>query len=551
MNGIGKSTFLDLVDFCLLASLQKTHNPRLYAAKEITDDYFIVLNFRVGGKVYTIKRSTANPKFVAFGELGFTQGMNADEARELLAELIFSRPENYQGLLEAKWFRPLISFYLKVQKFKKGLFADPFKYLAEAKDLDLNVYHLYLLGLDNNLAIKNAELYTELKSLKPAIKKLQHFVSKRLKLKDSGMVASEINKIVAKIKRLENTIDSFRLAEQYKDVENEANELTGKIKELLLQNVTDNKLLADYISTYEQDEKISPQRVAKIYNEISEELAYAVKKSLNEAVIFRQRINISRKKFLSDEIQRLTQSLQVNEKQIRELEERRAKLFTFLSNKNALKDLTESYYILNEQKQHLAEIQANTKLLEQLNQDLALLEVQVSNIKAAYFAFVRENKRTIDDLTMLFYEVLQALYSEENNTAGFSITPDQTKEKVLDIVVTLPDMFGKGKNHGRALLYDLTVAIHNIRTTYNFPRFLVHDGIFDGMDKAHFIATLEFVDRQVENGLEFQYIVTVNEEGSLEDNFGKKELVDPRVVEDEAILVLSPSRKLFGTDFAA
>jgi len=47
------------------------------------------------------------------------------------------------------------------------------------------------------------------------------------------------------------------------------------------------------------------------------------------------------------------------------------------------------------------------------------------------------------------------------------------------------------------------------------PRFLVHDGIFDSLDKSHLIKTYEFIQKKIQEGFEFQYIAIINEGGIL------------------------------------
>ncbi|HLP61147.1 MAG TPA: hypothetical protein VK186_20060 [Candidatus Deferrimicrobium sp.] len=56
----------------------------------------------------------------------------------------------------------------------------------------------------------------------------------------------------------------------------------------------------------------------------------------------------------------------------------------------------------------------------------------------------------------------------------------------------------------------------------------------------------QFLEEQKLQGKEFQYIMTYNEEGTLTDNFGKADLVTTKKIEAEAILVLTPERKLLG-----
>ncbi|MBK7698381.1 MAG: DUF2326 domain-containing protein [Saprospiraceae bacterium] len=92
------------------------------------------------------------------------------------------------------------------------------------------------------------------------------------------------------------------------------------------------------------------------------------------------------------------------------------------------------------------------------------------------------------------------------------------KQKLIDINISFPDMFGKGKNQGRTLVYDIAVLIHNLKQE-NFPKFLIHDGIFDGMDKSQFIGACEFI-MEMSKTNKIQYITTVNEEGTLSEKFG-------------------------------
>ena len=78
------------------------------------------------------------------------------------------------------------------------------------------------------------------------------------------------------------------------------------------------------------------------------------------------------------------------------------------------------------------------------------------------------------------------------------------------------------------------------------PRFLVHDGVFDGMDRSHFVNLYKFLQEDAK-AAKFQYIFTLNEEGELNSAFGggAEEVSVSRLV-DEAILVLTPKKTLLG-----
>jgi uncharacterized protein YydD (DUF2326 family) len=68
---------------------------------------------------------------------------------------------------------------------------------------------------------------------------------------------------------------------------------------------------------------------------------------------------------------------------------------------------------------------------------------------------------------------------------------------------------------------------------------MIHDGLFDSMDKAHFI------ENTLSQGIKFQYIITLNEEGTLNENFGEFEKINTDKIEAEAIAVLTPVNKFW------
>lgn len=114
----------------------------------------------------------------------------------------------------------------------------------------------------------------------------------------------------------------------------------------------------------------------------------------------------------------------------------------------------------------------------------------------------------------------------------------------------MPAMRSEGKNQGRTLIYDLAVLLDAVEKESNCPGFLVHDGIFDSMDKAHFVAIVNLLNSMNRSGRKFQYILPINEEGTLNEKFGNVDEVTPGKIEQEAIIVLTPGKKLLGTSWS-
>lgn len=549
INSIGKSTFLDLLDFCLLSSYQKAHNARLFAANSILSGYDIVLEFEVDEIRYIIKRNVDENRRIKFGHPNNLQEYDIDSLKRILGELVFYR-KDYIGKFFPTWYRSLISFYLKVQKFKREQFNDPIKYVKDMSEVEINVYQLYLLGLDNTLAYENFKTKTDLKKILPAIKQIESLLKEKYDLQSLNETNQNINKLRYEIKKLESAIASFRLSTEYEDVEKEANILTQTIKDNWYQNFVDKKRIEAYKESYSATENISITRIKNIYEELSVEFALQVKKTLEEAVLFRKKLSHNRKSFLEEEIKLLTELIEKRDEEINLLEIKRAQLFSFLSAKEAIKDLTEAFGIISEKKSQLSDLESNTKILNELILEKNQIEAKQKTIDNQIFEYVTNLGVKIENLYEIFTDVYNSIYVNLQNMSGFSIDYNKRKDKLIDIAITMPDMYGKGKNAGRTLVYDLFLLLNSFKFSHNFPRFLVHDGIFDGVDKAHFIATYEFIEKIANSGTKIQYITTINEEGTLSEKFGNSDKVTPDRIEEEAILVLTSKTKLFNLNSA-
>ncbi len=548
LNSIGKSTFLDLIDFCLLSSYKKHHNPRLVSAHSILKGYNIVLEFDIDNTSYRISRSVDTPSIVSFGVIGKENKFSIDDLKHDFASLIF-RNRKYDGAFSDKWFRNLISFYLKIQKYKQYNFTDPILFTKEIRKAELNIYHFYLMGIDNTLAVKNNELLSQLKKIAPAVEEVDRLVKEKYELKDVSAANNELNRLRLEIKKLEEAIKIFKLGEQYADAEKTANGLTGRIKDLWYESFNERKRIELYKESYEINTQISSVKIKNIYKQLNEDFAVKIKKTLDEAIKFREQLSESRKTFLNDEISRLEESIKKRDTEIFKLEEERSTIFKFLSTKEAINDLTEAFYNLNEKRNKLYEIESSIKTLNDLEMEYADLSSEQKKMQVSARAFKDQIQGQELKLFEYFTNVYTEIYPGKPDNLSFSINVNPKLESILDINVSFPDMFGKGKNQTRTLIYDLMILFHSIDSNYHFPRFLIHDGIFDGVDKAHFISIIEYLQKQSNNGKKFQYITTINEEGTLSNNFGNADKVNPKTIEDEAILILTPKQKLFGKDF--
>lgn len=550
LNGIGKSLLLDLIDFCLLSSFDKRRNSRLYEAKEYLTGYKIVLELEIDGSEYTIKRNIDDHNKIEFGKgEKLTTFETSRDLSQVLCDLIF-KPKNYSGHYNNNWLRKLLPFFIKIHKPKEGRFVDPVEYIKGCYPTELNLYHLFLLGIDNSLAYENYQIQSSLKEKEPALKEIEKRVKEKYRFKKISDIDSEIDNLNREIGRLGKILKTYKLADHYQDTEQKVNRLTEEIKSNIYLNFVDSKKIKQYKESFQQkDETINPRKIENIYKELNSLLAAKIRKNLSEAITFRKELAKSRKEFLAEEINELEENIKVRNELNKIKEAERANFFKFLEAKEAIRDLTEAISILNGKKEKKSELEGSINLYNDINREITKLRTRVSQLEEKILDFLAEIKEKVSKFRNFFAEIYNSTYPELKDLSIFNISTDFHTQQKISIDVRIPAMRSEGKNQGRTLIYDLAVLRQAVEYRLKYPGFLIHDGIFDSMDKAHFVAVVNLLNSMSRSGLKFQYILPINEEGTLNEKFGRVDEVTPEIIEQEAIIVLTPSKKLFGNSW--
>jgi uncharacterized protein YydD (DUF2326 family) len=537
-----------MIDFCLCSDYTKVSTSRLFKESSKLEGFSIVLEFEINSVEYSIRRSFEKPRTIEIGTTYASEELDIKDAKKELFKLIFEDPK-YTGVQSSIWFRSLIAFFLKVHKKSKNEFIDPIQYLTSSNSIsELNQFHLYLMGIDNTLVTKNHDLQSGAKDRGAAIREVRRLIEANhsVDIKDAN---KKVDRLQNEIKKAQNIIESFQLAEQHKNVEEKLNQLTVEIKDLSEENFWDNRKLNTLQESIELKDILSDSKIKgieRLYSEVQGVLGIAVKKSLKEAVEFRKALSKSREEFLYDEIKKLELSVNNRANKIKILDDQRAELFGSLKARNAFNDLTEAYMYIGKLQQDLVDLESKVKTYQDLENAKTKWRGEDAQLTMEMIGFLDTQKAKIEDFRRTFNFVYESIYPT-NASSGFSISQSfdtQSKNK-LAINISFESEESKGWNKGRTLIYDIAVMMNAIKHDLKRPRFLVHDGIFDGMDKAHFVDLYHFVQKQQTEGSRFQYIVTINEEGTLSQEFGSTDDLTPEKIADEAIVVLTPRHKLW------
>lgn len=233
------------------------------------------------------------------------------------------------------------------------------------------------------------------------------------------------------------------------------------------------------------------------------------------------------------------------EYEIKTLDEERAKLFKSLKAKSAFNDLTQAFLYSGELQNQFADLGSKVGTYKELVTSKNAWQVEDARNSIQMGKFITTTGDKIREFKGIFNYVYESIYPSSNNNSSINISQSLGRAKhKIEINVSFSSEDSKGRNKGRTLIYDLAILLNIIKQKLHRPKFLVHDGIFDGMDKAHFVDIYHFVQQEQIKGNRFQYIITLNEEGTLSQDFGATDKLTPEKISEDAIVVLTPNHKL-------
>jgi len=149
-------------------------------------------------------------------------------------------------------------------------------------------------------------------------------------------------RLEAQAKQEEENLKNFKVLQQYKKVETEANELTARIHELVNQSIIDKQTLQHYEASLNEEADVKPEAVVKMFEEAGAVLKDSVVKRLDDVLAFHKQVVLNRKEFLSSEIERIKRNIAQREEGIASLTENRAELLKILSKHGALEEFVSS-----------------------------------------------------------------------------------------------------------------------------------------------------------------------------------------------------------------
>lgn len=521
-NGAGKSTLIEIIHFCLGASVGK-NSP--FKADELRSWSFTIV-MDILGKNYTFTRFTDKSSKIYIE--GDAESLGLDIKYDKKQHLYYVGVTKFtEGMLSAMYnlekndnrkytpsFRELISYCIR-----RGIdgYRNAFEFFPKQKVYSVQECNAYFLGLNLDYASQFQEIKDKVKGIGDYKKAAGSGIlgDKRLNIGELNTAVITLEKECAELKE---QLESFKVHPQYAEITKEADEYTEQIHDIVNQITIKKQLLMNYEKSVTAEENdIGYSDIEQIYNEAGVVFDSSLKKKLDEVINFHNVIIENRKNYLQGEIEKIKSSIKEQENNLKEKSEKRADLLEILSDHGALEEYTamQERYALGIQR--LKGVRENLTLAQTIEDSKSRITIENQELLLKSRRDYMERMPSLEKAISIFRNNSEVLYAEPG------ILTVDLEDTGYKFDVKIKRSKSQGINYMKVMCYDL-MLMELRQQKERFPDFLIHDStIFDGVDERQVAKSLILaMDKTVE--CQYQYICLMNSDTVPEREMSKQDM---------------------------
>jgi uncharacterized protein YydD (DUF2326 family) len=516
-HNLGKSFFIQILDFALLGDLDKTHAFKEHP--DIFNDFIFYLEIEtVNGFYVTVKRPVRTGKinihvskeeYLDLQETPkeswtYTE-LSLQKARTQLNEIL-----DLESIIPFEYRKGLGYFMRRQSDYDEVFRISKFQ---SGADKYWKPFVALLLGLEHEITTKKYEVEDHIKKLEDKRIIFEEEAGSKSNEYDEVRGLLEIRQ--SAVAKLRTELDSF----SFQNIESQISEISTTVIEADIANLNERRYTIDYeLQEIERSLDFKLQfnvdRIKRVFDEASLTLPDALIHSYSDLEEFNKRISVKRIERLKELQVKLNMDRQEIEQNLKTLDVQRQDSLKILQDKETFNKFKELQRILLGQEREIGELQLRLTQLDKaantqrdIDKEKEDLSKTITNVRDSVN---KDNKilagirRTFSDCVMqvLRVEALISVIVNKNGNLEFNV---RTLDRNISERETSEDQ-GTSYRKMLAACFDLTLLIEY--SSKKFYRFAYHDGIFEGLDNRRKVSLLNML-REACGQFGIQYILTV------------------------------------------
>lgn len=369
------------------------------------------------------------------------------------------------------------------------------------------LYNAFLLGLDVFLIQKKREIRKE----QARISELEDNFKKDSLLRDfftgNKDVTLTLIDLEEQIKKLDDNLRNFKVAEDYNEMQIEADKVETKLFTLNNEIIMLRNNIKNIDRSLAIKSDINMDDIKRIYDDANIYFSSNINKTLDELEDFYEKLITSRKKRLLEQKNRLNEEIQAKSNKSELLQKEFDEIMQYLGEHQALDvfvSISNKSASLKSERDSLKKYQ---DLQSEYKDKQRRSEKDLLDLSEATEKYLREIELDIAELRDYFRGLAKKFYP--NSVAGLTIeNNDGDNQLQFNIDAKIESDTSDGISNVKIFCYDLTILFKGYNHRLDF---IFHDSrLFDGIDERQKADIFKIVYKKFTNQNK-QYIATVNQ----------------------------------------
>ncbi|MDO4926747.1 MAG: DUF2326 domain-containing protein [Turicibacter sp.] len=490
-NGVGKSLIIEIIHFCL-------GSKPIAVFEECLNDWIFTLEFEIDNEYIVVSRSCSSQGLVIVNG----KEMRLKKYTSFLGEKIFGL--NLENKIDGISFRSLISRFIR--RYKSS-YVKYDTYIKKEKPYNQLVNNAYLLGIDAYLIQNKMKFKKSIDEIKKTRKSIKDDPVLREYLVDKEDIDIEIIDLKDKIEELKNSLKEFNIAENYKEIQSKADQLTYEKNQLINERILIDNAIRKIDKSLNIKSEVQLESILKMYEEAKIVFQKDVVREISEVTNFHEKLLSSRKMRLNSQKQTFNNKKNEIDKKISEHSKKIDQMLKFLGDHGAL----DEYVVLNEQlndlKLKLQKVNDYKSIIETYNEKLSSVSIEIEKSKLTANKYIKSNNILLEEIMNTFRGYSKAFYKDKASGLDIKVN-DGDNQLMFDINAKIIGDSSDGISEVCMFCFDMTL----LKLKNHKNNFIFHDSrLFANMDPRQRVSLLKIVEAETKSS-SIQYITSINED---------------------------------------